>query len=70
LIKLIDRLDLDRPLMLREKLDILWSESKSDEESKHETMNLSVELTKKKKERMALNNKQRDIYNKLLGFLE
>lgn len=31
LLKLIERLDLDRPLMLREKLDIIWKEVKDDE---------------------------------------
>lgn len=30
LLKLIERLDLDRPLMLREKLDIIWKETKDD----------------------------------------
>jgi hypothetical protein len=30
LLKLLERLDLDRPLMLREKLDILWKEESVD----------------------------------------
>lgn len=30
LMKLIERLDLDRPLILKEKLDIIWNEKKGD----------------------------------------
>ena len=30
LIRLLDRFDLDRPLMLREKLNIIWKERRSD----------------------------------------
>lgn len=29
LVKLLERLDLDRPLILKEKLDIIWGERKS-----------------------------------------
>ncbi|CDW73792.1 UNKNOWN [Stylonychia lemnae] len=151
LIKLIQRLDLDRPLMLREKLDIIWktkpknqmssislgiqeinltqnfgenqksiqnlgnasrmeipnfskdkdnlpvnnrnstisivnqnnsfnqrnqsisaiSKTATNKDSEeYESLNLRVELEKKKMERMSLNNQQREAYNKLLHFLE
>ena len=30
LLKLIERLDLDRPLIFREKFDIIWGERKSE----------------------------------------
>ncbi len=30
LLKLIERLDLDRPLIFREKYDIIWGERKSE----------------------------------------
>eukprot|EP00347_Sterkiella_histriomuscorum_P012758 403367333 len=40
------------------------------QQPQHESLNLRVELEKKKQERMHLNNHQRDCYNKLLSYLE
>ena len=63
--RMLERLDYDRPLMLKEKLDIIWKESDysfhSSSSSNSPTpnkrpINLQKELKKMKLERMHINN--------------
>eukprot|EP00347_Sterkiella_histriomuscorum_P004806 403359026 len=65
LLKVLERVDLDRPILLKEKFDILWN----FEEIFAEKNVIQEKIDKKKVERSKFNKQMAEKYNQLLDFI-
>lgn len=64
--KLIDRMQLDRPILMREKMDVLWTKPT---ENLPEINIIRYQIEKKKYQRMKVNSRLRNIYTSLLDYI-
>lgn len=65
LLKILERVDLDRPILLKEKFDVLWNFDKQAAEKDI----IQYEIEKRKMERGRMNKTMADKYNQLLDFI-
>ena len=63
--KILERVDLDRPILLREKFDVLWNYDMTLAEKDI----IQHQIEKKKVERCRINKAMADKYNQLLDFI-
>ena len=67
LMRILERVDLDRPIVLREKFKVLWNmDSQSAQDSKH----MKMEIGKLKTARNMMNNEMADKYMQVLKYIE
>jgi hypothetical protein len=84
LLKILERIEYDRPILMQDKLDIIWGDEQlpngtsprerrveDDNDSKLFNQNdVKRRLTKIKSKRMLTNQKHIAVYNKMLDYLE
>jgi hypothetical protein len=67
LMRILERVELDRPIVLREKFKVLWNmDSQSAQDSKH----MKLEIGKLKTARNIMNNEMAEKYMQVLQYVD